>query len=217
MNTQEAKKAIADYIAKRNYTYTVADIIHEFIKSETGSYVSYTADDVIKRCRIPLNVIAVDALKEKENRENPQPLALDKLRERATAGESIECPKCGWRYRTNSELAELFAVKPKEDEMDTKQKKQMVETMNRNFEGDNETVNLTFESKPEENKPMRILVYNDGYIVFEGDASVFIADNAGNADVKDMVDEAVLKGQAERSFFSGDWCIYRIDDTGEDE
>lgn len=79
-DVKKAKSNISAYIAECEYTYSVGDIISEYIKKKTGSYVSFTANAVIGACKKDLEALAFEALREKQERDNPQPLTLDELR-----------------------------------------------------------------------------------------------------------------------------------------
>jgi len=76
---EAARKTIADYIAECEYTYSVDDIIHEYIKYKSGSYTSFTATQTIKACEKALEVIVLSALRAQLERSNPKPLTLEEL------------------------------------------------------------------------------------------------------------------------------------------
>ena len=64
MTEKEAIENIKAYICKCNYTLTVKSIFDEYVKYLKGSYVSYTALDVIENCHRSLKRLSVKALEE---------------------------------------------------------------------------------------------------------------------------------------------------------
>lgn len=64
MTEKEAIENIKAYICKCNYTWTVKSIFDEYVKYLKGSYVSYTALDVIENCHRSLKRLSVKALEE---------------------------------------------------------------------------------------------------------------------------------------------------------
>lgn len=64
MTEKEAIENIKNYIRKCNYTWTVESIFGEYIKHINGSYVSYTAMDVIGNCHRSLEKLSIKALEE---------------------------------------------------------------------------------------------------------------------------------------------------------
>ena len=64
MTEKEAIENIKNYIRKCNYTWTVESIFGEYTKHINGSYVSYTAMDVIGNCHRSLEKLSIKALEE---------------------------------------------------------------------------------------------------------------------------------------------------------
>jgi hypothetical protein len=69
---------------------------------------------------------------------------------------------------------------------------------------------ILMERRSKGDLSMRIIVFNDGNLVFQGSASQFLKDNEGDEDVEDMIYEAAKHGDAERIFFSGHWSVYKV-------
>jgi len=88
---EKARKEIGEYISKRNYTWTVDEIVSEYIKKSLGWYVSHTAEDCIKHCTIALDIMALEALREKAERENPKPVSAEQAKYEQAIGQMERC------------------------------------------------------------------------------------------------------------------------------
>jgi len=52
-----------------------------------------------------------------------------------------------------------------------------------------------------------IKVFCDGEQVFCGSAAQMLADNDGDEDVEEMLEEAINNGTVTRRYFSGEWTV----------